>query len=144
VGESRTFCGCSGETGMVYEKIRKIALISSEKMPIYEYECLSCGRPFQCLVMKREEEEGLRCPKCGAVRMKRLISRVHYHVSEEDRLAGFDPKAAKEDVFFKDSRNIGLAAKKRARKMGVDLGQGFEEKLEKLRSDPGSVIKDSE
>jgi len=28
--------------------------------------------------------------------------------------------------------------------MGVDLGTGFEDKLDKLRSDPGSVIKDSE
>lgn len=76
--------------------------------------------------------------------MKRLISRVHHHGSEEERLAAYDPSAAKEDGFFRDSRNIGLAAKKRARQMGVDLGKGFEEKLEKLRTDPGSVIRDSE
>jgi len=44
---------------------------------------------------------------------------------------------------FQDSRNIGWRRKK-AQKMGVDLGAGFEEKLEKLRSDPGSVIRDSE
>jgi putative FmdB family regulatory protein len=113
-------------------------------MPIYEYECLSCRRPFQFLIMKKDEEGDLRCPKCGGVKMRRLISRVHYHASEQDRLAAFDPKAAKEDAFFKDSRNIGLAAKKRARQMGVDLGHGFEEKLEKLRTDPGSVIRDSE
>jgi putative FmdB family regulatory protein len=37
-----------------------------------------------------------------------------------------------------------LNAKKKAEQMGVDLGTGFEEKLEKLRTDPGSVIKDSE
>lgn len=113
-------------------------------MPIYEYDCLSCRRSFQWLVMTKEEEAGLCCPKCGSVKIKRLISRVHYHASEQDRLAGFDPKAARDDAFFKDSRNIGLAAKKRAQQMGVDLGQGFEEKLEKLRTDPGSVIRDSE
>jgi len=113
-------------------------------MPIYEYECLSCRAAFQCLVMKSEEEGDIRCPKCGGEEMKRLISRVHHHASEEDRLASFDPKAAKEDGFFRDSRNIGLAAKKRARQMGVDLGQGFEEKLDKLRTDPGSVVRDSE
>jgi len=65
-------------------------------------------------------------------------------VSEQDRLAAFNPTNAKEDAFFRDSRNIGLSAKKKAQKMGVDLGAGFEEKLEKLRSDPGSVIRDSE
>jgi len=34
-----------------------------------------------------------------------------------DRVAAFNPAASKEDAFFKDSRNIGLAAKKRAQKM---------------------------
>lgn len=113
-------------------------------MPIYEFECLSCSHRFQSLVMKEREEKGLLCPRCGKRKKKRLISRVAYHVSEQDRLSAFSPAAAKEDAFFKDSRNIGLAAKKRAQKMGVDLGSGFEEKLEKLRTDPGSVIRDSE
>ena len=113
-------------------------------MPIYEYECLSCGWGFQSLVMKAPEEKKLLCPKCGRDKKKRLISRVAYHVAEQDRLAAFNARDSKEDTFFKDSRNIGLAAKKRAQQMGVDLGSGFEEKLEKLRTDPGSVIKDSE
>jgi len=94
--------------------------------------------------MKKEEEGEVHCPKCGGVKVKRLISRVHHHLSERHRVAAFDPKAAKEDAFFKDSRNIGLAAKKRAQDMGVDLGSGFEEKLEKLRTDPGSVIRESD
>jgi len=113
-------------------------------MPIYEYDCLSCGSRFQSLVMKESEEKRLVCPGCGKGKKKRLISRVAYHVSEQDRVSAFNPVAAKEDAFFKDSRNIGLAAKKRAQKLGVDLGAGFEEKLEKLRTDPGSVIRDSE
>jgi hypothetical protein len=69
---------------------------------------------------------------------------VSYHVSEGDRLAHYDPNAPKGDDFYKDSRNIGLHAKKRAQQMGVDLGASFETKLEKLRTDPGSVLKDSE
>jgi putative FmdB family regulatory protein len=113
-------------------------------MPIYEFECLSCKHRFQSLVMKEGEEKKLLCPKCGNGKKRRLISRVAYHVSEQDRVAAFNSAASKEDAFFKDSRNIGLAAKKRAQKMGVDLGSGFEEKLEKLRSDPGSVIRESE
>lgn len=113
-------------------------------MPIYEYECLECGLPFQSLLLKREDEARLRCPKCGADTLKRLLSRTHHHASEQDRLEAFDPKVSGEDAFFRDSRNIGLAAKKRAQAMGVDLGQGFEEKLEKLRTDPGSVIRDTE
>jgi hypothetical protein len=94
--------------------------------------------------MKEAEEKKLLCPRCGKSKKRRLISRVAYHVSEQDRLSAFNSAAAKEDSFFKDSRNIGLAAKKRAQRLGVDLGSGFEEKLEKLRTDPGSVIRESE
>lgn len=113
-------------------------------MPIYEYECRSCKAAFQRLVMRKGEERGLRCPRCGDSRPKRVISRVAYHVSEHARLESFNPRAPKNDAFYRDSRNIGLHAKKRAQQMGVDLGRGFEERLEKLRSDPGSVIRDSE
>jgi putative FmdB family regulatory protein len=113
-------------------------------MPIYEYQCRSCRVIFQTLIMKPAEERALRCPKCDAPKPKRIISRVAYHASERDRLAAYDPKARKGDAFFRDSRNIGLDAKKRAQDMGVDLGRGFEEKLEKLRTDPGSVMRDSE
>ena len=111
-------------------------------MPIYEYECGECGNPFQRLIMKPSEEEALTCPACGGRTLSRLISRVVYHTSEQARLDSFDPKAKQGDSFYRDSRNIGLHAEKRAREMGVDLGAGFKEKLEKLRTDPGSVLKD--
>ncbi|PKN64918.1 MAG: hypothetical protein CVU57_12370 [Deltaproteobacteria bacterium HGW-Deltaproteobacteria-15] len=113
-------------------------------MPIYEYQCKACSTFFQKLILKMEEERGLKCPKCGRPRPVRLISRVAFHVSEGARLEAYDPRAPKGDSFYRDSRNIGIDAKKRARQMGVDLGHGFEEKLEKLRTDPGSVLKDSE
>ncbi len=115
-----------------------------KEMPIYEFECLECDGQFQSLIMKRGEMDHLTCPGCEGQNLKRLISRVAYHVSEQDRLNTFDPTTPKSDSFYGDSRNIGLQAKKRAQQMGVDLGKGFEDKLEKLRTDPGSVIKDSE
>lgn len=113
-------------------------------MPIYEYQCLSCDTQIQSLIMKKEQEKGLRCPECGGKDLKRLISRVAYHASEKGRIEAFDPRSPGDDSFYMDSRNIGLSAKKRAQQMGLDLGSGFEDKLEKLRTDPGSVIKDSE
>ena len=113
-------------------------------MPIYEYQCSGCESQFQSLIMGGEDEKNLLCPHCGGGNLKRLISRVAYHVSESDRLAAFNPRSQQGDGFYKDTRNIGLAAKKRAQQMGVDLGSSFEEKVEKLRTDPGSVIRDSE
>ena len=113
-------------------------------MPIYEYSCTSCHLLYQRLILRRKEEEEVSCPRCGGRGKRRLISRVSYHVSEQARLDAYRPQDAKGDAFFKDSRNIGLSAKKRAQQLGVDLGKGFEEKLEKLRTDPGSVVKNSE
>jgi putative FmdB family regulatory protein len=113
-------------------------------MPIYEYQCNDCQQIFQQLIMGKTDEKNLHCPECGSRNLKRLISRVAYHVSENDRLDAFDPNSRKDDSFYKDSRNIGLSAKKRAKEMGVDLGSAFEGKLDKLRTDPGSVLKDSE
>ena len=113
-------------------------------MPIYEYRCEMCGGEFQRLILKREEEEGLQCPVCTGDNVKKLVSRVAYHVSEQDRLSTYDPGSPKDDAFFKDSRNIGLSAKKRAQRMGVDLGSDFEAKLDRLRTDPGTVFDDKE
>ncbi|NOQ96118.1 MAG: hypothetical protein GQ555_05825 [Desulfobacterales bacterium] len=113
-------------------------------MPIYEYLCQECGREFQYLVLKKEDEDALACPGCKGRTLKRLVSRVAYHASDQDRLAAFDPDAPRDDAFYKDTRNIGLHAKKRARQMGVDLGSGFEAKLDRLRTDPGKVFDDTE
>ena len=111
-------------------------------MPIYEYECKSCGREFQALVLKRDEEREVKCDRCGAGDLRKLISRVAYHASEADRLASFDPSARQGDSFYRDTRNIGLSAKKRAQQMGVDLGSSFETKLDRLRSNPAKVFDD--
>lgn len=113
-------------------------------MPIYEYQCLSCGNEFQKLILKQGEEKDIFCPECRAGNFKRLISRTSYHLSESDRLASFDPNVHQSDSFYRDTRNIGLRAQKRAQEMGVDLGKGFNEKLERLRTDPGTVLKDNE
>ncbi len=113
-------------------------------MPLYEYQCCSCGREFQVLIMKKDQESDIVCPDCGDKTLKKLVSRVAYHVSEKARLASFDSSTRRDDSFYKDPRNIGLSAKKMAEKAGVELGNAFEEKLDKLRSDPGTVLKDYE
>ncbi|OPX40283.1 MAG: hypothetical protein B1H11_00485 [Desulfobacteraceae bacterium 4484_190.1] len=112
-------------------------------MPIYEYLCLECDMQFQSLVMKKEEEKGLHCPGCGSHNLRKLISKAVYHVSEDSRIDLFNPNARQTDGFYKDSRNIGLSAKKMAKSMGIDTGGRFDERLEKLRTDPASIIKDS-
>jgi hypothetical protein len=73
-----------------------------------------------------------------------MISKGNYHQSETDRLSSYDPKASKSDAFYKDSRNIGIHAEQVLKKAGVKPTEEFKNKIEKLRTNPGSVIKDNE
>jgi hypothetical protein len=60
--------------------------------------------------------------------------------SEASRLANFDTNQPRGESFYRDSRNVGMWAKKRAKEMGADLGPKFEETVEKARS--GKLIKE--
>jgi putative FmdB family regulatory protein len=42
-------------------------------MPIYEFQCAGCAHKFECLA-SREELAQVRCPACGASRVRRLWS----------------------------------------------------------------------
>lgn len=62
--------------------------------------------------------------------------------SEASRLDSFDPSKPRDESFYKDSRNVGLWAKKRAKQMGLDLGPKFDATVERARS--GKLIKEME
>ena len=66
--------------------------------------------------------------------MSQVISRVAHHRSENDRLAEFDTRKSQGEEFYKDSRNVGLWAKKRAKELGADLGPQFDEIVESART----------
>lgn len=44
------------------------------KMPIFEYQCEKCGEQFEYFHWADEDEESLKCPKCGSIEKKRVIS----------------------------------------------------------------------
>ncbi len=103
-------------------------------MPIYEYRCNQCLKKFDQLILNPKENPQVICRKCGGKNLTRLLSSFAYHRSEEDRMAEFDTSKPAGDEFYKDSRNIGLHAKKRAKELGIDLGSQFDETVEKARS----------
>ncbi|MFC2003693.1 zinc ribbon domain-containing protein [Chloroflexota bacterium] len=43
-------------------------------MPIYEYECKKCGGRFELLRSIKDNDNDIRCPKCGKDSPKRLLS----------------------------------------------------------------------
>ena len=103
-------------------------------MPIYEYECLSCRKVISALIFNKEEEKEIHCTLCGGQWLTRILSSFALHKTEGQRLQDFDSRARQSSAFYKDRRNIGLWAKKRARELGTDLGPGFEEVVEKART----------
>ncbi len=103
-------------------------------MPIYEYECQQCRAISTFLILKKEDAARVGCKGCGSKEMSRVISRVAYHRSENDRLAEFDTRKSQGEEFYKDSRNVGLWAKKRAKELGADLGPQFDEIVENART----------
>jgi len=109
-------------------------------MPIFEYECAACAEVSSHVVMGSRRRERLVCSACGAARLKRVMSSFAVVSSEASRLAEFDTSKPRDESFYRDSRNVGLWAKKRAKEMGADLGSKFEETVEKARS--GKLIKE--
>jgi putative FmdB family regulatory protein len=103
-------------------------------MPIYEYRCNQCEREFGELFLNQREITKVRCRYCKSKDLTRLISSFSVHQTEESRLASFDTSKPRGDDFYKDSRNIGLWAKKRTKELGVDLGSKMDEIVERGRT----------
>jgi len=109
-------------------------------MPIYEYQCNQCDREFSQLFLKSREMKKVKCKFCGSNDLKKLISSFSVHQTEESRLGSFDTSKPKGDDFYRDSRNVGLWAKKRMKEMGVDLGPKMDEIVERGRT--GKILED--
>lgn len=103
-------------------------------MPIYEYRCNHCHKEFSQLFLNPKKTEKIRCKFCNNRDLTKLLSSFSVHQTEESRLANFDTSKSKGDEFYKDSRNIGLWAKKRMRELGVDLGPKMDEIVERGRA----------
>ena len=103
-------------------------------MPIYEYRCNQCNREFSELFLTVEKVNKIRCKYCHSRSLTKLISPFQVHQTEESRVANFDTSKPKGDEFYKDSRNVGLWAKKRMRELGVDLGPKMDDIVERGRT----------
>jgi putative FmdB family regulatory protein len=43
-------------------------------MPIFEFRCAECNECFELLVMNRDEQVDLKCPKCASHELDRIMS----------------------------------------------------------------------
>lgn len=103
-------------------------------MPVYEYRCNNCNKEFSQLFLNSIEVGNARCKSCNSINLTKLLSSFSVHQTEESRLGNFDTSKPREPGFYKDSRNVGLWAKKRMKELGVDLGPKMNEIVEKGRT----------
>ncbi len=47
-------------------------------MPIYEFKCLKCHEYFELIIMNKDEEVQLQCPKCNSEEFERVLSKTGY------------------------------------------------------------------
>jgi len=51
-------------------------------MPIYEFRCLKCGKVFELLKLKKEDEGvTMKCPKCSSPDVERVLSTINIGAS---------------------------------------------------------------
>ena len=73
-------------------------------MPIYEYECRGCGEHHE-FIQKFSESPKRKCPSCGKLRLRKLISAAAFHLKGDgwyvtdfrDKGKGKDKSSEKQD-----------------------------------------------
>ncbi len=50
-------------------------------MPIYEFKCMKCEEFIELLVMSKNDEDELKCPKCGGQSFERVMSRTNFNMT---------------------------------------------------------------
>ncbi|MFZ1397426.1 MAG: zinc ribbon domain-containing protein [Candidatus Promineifilaceae bacterium] len=101
-------------------------------MPFYDYQCKSCGKRAR-LQFSYSEYGKVQpvCPHCRSQQMKRHISRVALAKSEDARLDSM-VDADMSGLDENDPRTLGKFMRNMSREMGEDMGDEFNEVVDRL------------
>lgn len=57
-------------------------------MPIFEFKCSKCEEFFEVLVMNKDEDREIRCPKCKSHEFERVVSTTNYAMGNSSSAQG--------------------------------------------------------
>ena len=63
-------------------RLSRLKALRSVIMPIYEFKCLKCEEFIELLVMNKDEEIELKCPKCECNELERVLSSTSYSMAD--------------------------------------------------------------
>jgi putative FmdB family regulatory protein len=113
-------------------------------MPYYDYRCQSCTKAVRLFIAYEDYDDAQpQCPYCASKDLKRLISRITLAKSEDSRLDAMmdDPSLA--GLENEDPRALGHFMRKMSSEMGEDMGDEFNEVVDRLEKgeSPESIEK---
>lgn len=105
-------------------------------MPIYEYECGACGERRE-FIHKFSDSPKRKCPECGALKLKRLMSAAAFHLKgsgwyvtdfrDKDKKKG-DDKSAGKDGGKDGSKDSAKDSAGKSTDKGTDKSTGTDKK----------------
>lgn len=104
-------------------------------MPVYNYICNDCRRPVKLFFSYEEYDEAEPvCPYCESKALQRKIGRISVAKSEDARMDNLLDDSALAGLDEEDPRSIGRFMRKMSHEMGEDLGDEFNEVVDRLES----------
>ncbi len=102
-------------------------------MPTYEFRCNNCGRLVRMFYTYDEYDTAKpTCRYCQSSKLRRLISRVALAKSDDARFDSMDPDSMLAGLDEEDPRSLGRFMRKMSQEMGEDLGDEFDEVVDRL------------
>lgn len=99
-------------------------------MPIYEYLCKNCKKPFSFLVGVVADSGEPACPRCGGKELTKLISRVARVKSKDAVLEELADPSKIGDL--EDPKAMAQWAKKMGKALGEETGENLGEELDQM------------
>jgi putative FmdB family regulatory protein len=91
-------------------------------MPIYEYECGACGERRE-FIQKFSDSPKRKCPECGALKLKRLMSAAAFHLKGSGwYVTDFRDKGKKKDDDKSAGKDDGKGSTKDSAGKSTDKG----------------------
>lgn len=102
-------------------------------MPHYDYRCRQCGKYNRIFMTYAQYDQAQpSCAFCGSRKLVRRIGRIAVAKSEDARMDNLMDDRALAGLDEEDPQALGSFMRKMSREMGEDMGDEFEEVVDRL------------